>query len=247
MSASRSRELERVEHLDRLGDRQVDVLGDRASLDAHRTALRLQPLPLAGGARAQRAVRLELLLLGPGALFVAPPQVRNHPFEVRPERILLRASLPLLGLASVGVRRRGTVKQEIADACASRRLNGSSRSMPKCGSARPAPRAPACDRPCAHGAIAPLVERQRFVRHEPRGIEVVDRAQPLAVGARAVRRVERERARRHLGHADAAVDARQPAREQPVAAVERVDDDDVVGEVERDFDRFGQPPLDAAA
>ena len=71
------------------------------------------------------------------------------------------------------------------------------------------------------------------------------RAQALAFGARAVRRVERERARRHLGHADAALDARQPAREQPVAAVERVDDDDVVGEVQRHLDRFGQAALDA--
>ena len=41
-------------------------------------------------------------------------------------------------------------------------------------------------------------------------------------------------------------DARQPPREQPVAAVERVDHDDVVGQLQRDLDRLGQPPLDAA-
>ena len=80
-----------------------------------------------------------------------------------------------------------------------------------------------------------------------RGSKSYDRAEALAVRAGAVRRVERERARRHLRHAEAAVDARQPPREQPVAAVERVDDDDVVGEVERGLDRFGQPALDAAA
>ena len=99
--------------------------------------------------------------------------------------------------------------------------------------------------PFAHGAIAAFCERQRFVWHHPRRIEVVHRAQPLALRARAVRRVERERARRHLRHADAAEGARQPPREQPIAAVQRVDDDDVVGEAERDLDRLGEPPLDA--
>ena len=99
--------------------------------------------------------------------------------------------------------------------------------------------------PRAHGAIAPSCERQRFVGHQPRRVEVVDGAEPLALGAGAVRRVEREGARRHLGHADAAIRAGQPPREQPIAAVERVDDDDVVGQVEGDLDRLGQPPFDA--
>ena len=62
-----------------------------------------------------------------------------------------------------------------------------------------------------------------------------------------MRRVERKRPRRHLRHAEAAVDAREPAGEQPVAAVERIDHDDVVGQVEGDIHRFGQPALHAAA
>ena len=99
--------------------------------------------------------------------------------------------------------------------------------------------------PFAHGAIAPSWQRQRLVGHDAGRIEIVHGSEPLAVGAGAVRRVERERARRHLGHADAAVRAREPARKQPIAAVERVDDDDVVGQVERDLDGLGQPPLDA--
>ena len=69
---------------------------------------------------------------------------------------------------------------------------------------------------------------------------------PWHAGTGTMRRVERERARRHLRHADAAHDAGELAREQPIAAVERVDDDDVAGEAERDFDRFGEPPFDAA-
>jgi hypothetical protein len=51
-----------------------------------------------------------------------------------------------------------------------------------------------------------------------------------------VRRVERERARRHLRHADPAIDARETPREEPVAFVVGVDDDDLVGEAEGDLD-----------
>ncbi len=92
--------------------------------------------------------------------------------------------------------------------------------------------------PFAHGAIAPPRERLRVVRHDAAGIEIVDRAEALAVRARAVRRVERKRARRHLGNADAADRTGHAPREQPIAAVERVDDDDVVGELEREVDRI---------
>ena len=90
----------------------------------------------------------------------------------------------------------------------------------------------------------PRLERQRVVWYNASGVEVVHRSQPLALLTRAVRRVERERARRHLRHAHAAPRAGEPAREQPIAAVERVDDDDVVGKAERDLDRLGEPPLD---
>ena len=62
-----------------------------------------------------------------------------------------------------------------------------------------------------------------------------------------MRRVERKGSRRHLRHAQPAVDTREAPREQPVSLVERVDDDDVVGEVEGDVDRLGEPPFDAAA
>ena len=88
-------------------------------------------------------------------------------------------------------------------------------------------------------------QRLRLVRHDEARIEVVGGAEALTVRARAVRRVERERARRHLGHRDAADDAGQPPREQLIAALERVDDDDLVGEVERDLERFREAPLDA--
>jgi hypothetical protein len=44
--------------------------------------------------------------------------------------------------------------------------------------------------PLAHGAIAPSCSDSDLVRHEPRRIEVVDRAEALSFLQRAVRRVE---------------------------------------------------------
>ena len=98
--------------------------------------------------------------------------------------------------------------------------------------------------PFAHGAIAPSSSDSESSGTTTRRIEVVHRAQPLALLAGAVGRVEREGARRHLRHADAAPRAGQPPGEEAIAAVERVDDDDVVGEAEGDLDRLGEPALD---
>ena len=60
-----------------------------------------------------------------------------------------------------------------------------------------------------------------------------------------MRRVERERPRRHFGHAHAAPGASEAPREQPIASIQGVDDDDVVSEAEGDLDRFGEATLDA--
>ena len=98
-------QLERVEDLHGLGNRQVDVLGHRPALDAHRAALRLQPLAAAGRTRPQRAIGLEVLLFEPRARFVAPAQVGDEPFEPGAERILAAALLlDLVALASLGLR-----------------------------------------------------------------------------------------------------------------------------------------------
>ena len=68
MSASRSVSSSRVEHLERLADRQVDVVGDRPALDPDGQALGLQPLRRGRrGTAAATRIRLELLLHGPGA------------------------------------------------------------------------------------------------------------------------------------------------------------------------------------
>ncbi len=234
--------------LDRLGDRQVHVLGNRPSLDAHRAALRLEAMPLAGRAGAQRPIGLEVLLVHPGSGLVATAEVGNQPFEVDPERILHLARLLGLDRRVIALRAPGagagrTEEQQIAQlawepAERQREIDpeGLAQGAERLAHQLPVPLGPWRDRAA--------LEREGFVGDQPRRIEVVHRAEPLALRARAVRRVERERAWRHLGHAHAAIGARQPPREQPVAAVVGVDDDDVVGELEGDFDRFGEPALD---
>src|SRR5688500_21748 len=69
------RELEAVEDADRFADREVHVLGNRASLHAYGETLRLEAMPVARRARTQRAVRLQVLLLQPGAFVVAAAEV----------------------------------------------------------------------------------------------------------------------------------------------------------------------------
>ena len=99
----------------------------------------------------------------------------------------------------------------------------------------------------APGRDGAVEQRPRRVRHQALRIEVPRGAQALTRRARAVRRVEREGARRHLRDAHAAGDARQAPGEQPIATVERVDDHNLVGECQRGLDRLGQPPFDARA
>ena len=83
MIASRSVSCSAVEHVERFGDRQVDVVGDRPPLHLHRQALRLQPLAVAGRARPQRCgYGSSSVLLRPAALVVAAAQVRQQPFEL---------------------------------------------------------------------------------------------------------------------------------------------------------------------
>jgi hypothetical protein len=81
-------------------------------------------------------------------------------------------------------------------------------------------------------------ERLRLVGHDAPGSKSIIAPRPWHSAQAPVRRVEGKGPRRHLGHAQAAVDTGQAPREQPIALVEGVDDDDVVGQVQRDVDRF---------
>ena len=57
------------------------------SLDLHRQALRLESQTVTRRALAQRAIRLEILLHRPRALFIPSAEIRNDAFESAAERI----------------------------------------------------------------------------------------------------------------------------------------------------------------
>src|SRR6185312_1706925 len=96
-----------------------------------------------------------------------------------------------------------------------------------------------------------LAQRHLFVGHDEVGIEEELGADAVAVGARALRVVEREHARRDLGIRDAALDAGELLREEHVVHVLPVvverdgrDLDDALGELEAELDRVGQALAD---
>ena len=216
-------QIQRFEHLQGFGDRQVHVLRHRSPLHLDRQALRLEPVAPAGRARPQRSERVEVGLIGPGAFLVTAAQVGQDPFE------LPRAEQQHLALtARKFSERRGEIDGEVA----AERLQ------------RLANQLAIAARPRRDGAVG---QRLGLVGHDPARIEVHGGPEALAIRAGAVRRVERKGSRRHLRHAQPAVDTREAPREQPVSLVERVDDDDVVGEVEGGVDRLGEPPFDTAA
>ena len=245
ISDSRSVSSSAPERLEGIADRQVHVFGNRPSLHPDGQAFRPQPLAAAHRAGAQRPVRVQFLLLGPRAFLEPAPQVRHHPFEVPAERVRRASPLPPCRRASAPPPRAAARAEQDQVADLARQARERRRRIEIEGPAQAQDRfahqlrvSPRPRRDC------PVQHRLRFVGHDPPRIEVVSRAEPLAFRAGAVRRVEREGARRHLGHADPALDARQAPREQPVAPVQRVDDDDVVGQAESSLDRFTEPALD---
>src|SRR6185295_8195557 len=76
------REVQLVEDVQRLGDGQVDVVGERSVFYSDRQALLLEPLTAARRARPQRSVWLQLFLLGPAAFVETAAQIRQQPFEL---------------------------------------------------------------------------------------------------------------------------------------------------------------------
>ena len=202
-------ELQRVEHPQRFGDGEVDVIGHRAALDLDRQALLLQPLPTTGPARPKRAIRLELLLLRPTAFVVPASQIRNDALKVPSVRIRgLDSAWRLAREALAGPpaakqhelprfsRQLAERTREIDPEIAVQRLQ------------RLADELAVAAGPRRDGAVG---KRRGLVGHHAPGIEIDRRAQALTRGAGAVGRVEGKGARRHFRHAQAAVDACQAA------------------------------------
>ena len=239
-----------LDHRQRLGHRHVHVVRDRASLHLHGAALGTQPPAAARGARPQRAVGLQGLLLRPGPLVVAAPQVGDDALEVLAERI----GAPDPGAPAAGPGRGAApvpaaVGSEEQQFPVPPRQPAERRVEIDAEAARQARQRPLDELPVAAGPglDGPAGQGQGIVGDDPRGIEVLHGAEPVAGGTGAVRRVEREGPRRHLRDADAALDAGHAPREQPVAPAQRVDDHDVVGQGQGELDRLGEPPLGPAA
>ena len=196
----------------RLGDRQVDVLGDRPALDPHRQALRLAAARRGrpGTAAARDTAR------GPPARPTCPLRSGGAgsgitPSKPRAERILgARAPSAFLLARRRLARRAGAGRARRRTGCRACFFGSLPNGSVEIDAEDPAERAErlahqlAC-RPCAHGAIAPSASDSDSSGTTRAGSKSYTRAQPLALRAGAVRRVERERARRHLRHADAAV------------------------------------------
>src|SRR5207244_885112 len=66
-------QLERFEKRQRVGNRKIDIFRQAAAFHANRPAFRTQTLPLTRGARSQRAIRLQRLLIGPGSILESAP------------------------------------------------------------------------------------------------------------------------------------------------------------------------------
>ncbi len=221
-----------------LGYGQVDVEGHRLALHANSEALGLEPVAAAGGTRSRGSIRLQLLTLGPCALVVSAAEVRDDALEVLAEGLRLA-----LGTASAAPGLPAAEDQDVTDLlrqpserCGRVEIEGSGQGQNRLlkGFGVGAP-------PGGDGSPR---DRAAIVWHDSRGIEVDHRAQPLAVLAGTMGRIEREGTRRDLGHVDVAVGAGQPSGEQPVSPFERVHDHHALGQIEGDLDGLADAAID---
>ncbi len=236
----RLRQAELVEERERARDRHLREFVDRPLADGHREHFRLEPRALAHRARAQRHVFLDpLALLRRVRLLVAALEARDDPVEREhvlppsPHAVAVldvhalavgpvqEAVLLLLGQLRPRLRRVDLVA--IGD-----RLDDG---LVEAGRARERP-----------GHERAVVDRERRIGHEQVGVDLLLRAEAGAARARAVRRVEREDARLQLRQRHAVIGTGEVLREEHrLAAVERVDEDDALGEAGRGLDRLRQP------
>ena len=218
--------------------RELRQLVDVLAADRDREHLRLEPRAAAGRAGAEAHVLLDPLALLRGVgLLVAPLEAGHDPLEgehvrpppahavavgdvdllaVRPEEeqvlLLLGQVLPrLVDVDLVALGDRLDDRLVVA-------------------------RAP--DRP---GDERALGDGEARVGDEQVGVDLLLRAEAGAARAGAVRRVEGEDARLQLRQADAVLGAGEALGERHRLAVDHVDRDEPVGELERRLDRVRQP------
>ena len=239
----RGRKRQFAQEIARAPDVHIAQVGDVDPADRDRERGGLQALALAVGARDVRHEGLDLRLRVVARRFaVTPLHIRHDALERRHEvtaaEVALVAHLHLFlravhqhvasRLRDVGVRR---VERE-AVPLGDRFVIHIGKDVARAASpARRADRA--------------FVDRQRFVRHDQRRVDLHLLAEAETRRTRAERVVERERARRKLLERDAAVRAGVVLREQEFFAVLHRDDREVLPERERVLERFGEPAFDA--
>ena len=104
----------------------------------------------------------------------------------------------------------------------------------------PPPPADVLDRP--EGCNRSIPDRERWVRHQKRGIKIVANPQAVAGQAHPLRAIEAEKLRAGRIEPDAAGCAGIMRRQQPVIATVGRDDERAVAQFERLLDRFDEPP-----
>ena len=233
-SVSSSSEANRIAALTEFCVSSVDV----EPADGDREHLRLQPRAAASRARARGHVFLDpLALRGRVGLAVAALEVLDDPFEGEHVGALPAHAVAVLDVDSVAVR---PVEEQVllflgqvGPGCVEVDLVAvGDRLDHGLVEARPAHRP---------GNERPVADRERAIRNQQVGVDLLLVSEPGAARARAVRRVEREDARLELGEPDAVLRAGESLRERQLVSPDHVDRDQAVGERERGLDRVGDP------
>ena len=231
------RQVKRLGPLDRRLDGLVRGLVDGEAADRDGEALRLEASAVAVGARPQRHPLLDALLLGlrlrlvVATLEAGEQTLPGHAVRaLAAEAVLVGHHDPLavgalqeqilLGLGQLAPRHVERYVEALRDRQDER--------LEEVGAGH-----------------VPRLQRTAFDRHRRVGlhqlrIELRQRAETVAVGARAVRAVEGEHSRRELGERHAVIGAGEALGERQRLAVDHRDVEQPVGELERGLDRVGQ-------
>ena len=193
-------QLDAVEDAQCLGDRQLDVVGNRAAFHANRQALRLQTAPVTRRTRTKRPVAFQFGLLHPGALVVAAAHVGHDALE------FLRAPLPGAEQQDFALLARQLAERhrEIDAEITAERLKGFPHQLSS---------------PLFHGAMAPSASDFDSSGTSRAGSKSIIAPRPWQ-SVHAPCGELNENARGVIsGMLNAAVHARQPPRKQPVPIV----------------------------
>ena len=204
-------ELDRAEELRGLADRQLTELVDVDAADGDRERLRPQPRAMARGARHLAHVALDLLARAVALGILVPAlEPRDHALELRGVR-----ALPSVPVAVRHLHRRvaGAVEHDLLVVLAQLLPRRVDREAVLVGERlEHAVEVVAAEtRPRRDRAV---VQREVVVGDDELGVDLEARAETVAALARAVRRVEREVARRELVERAPAVRARHVLRER---------------------------------